>query len=49
MFDGEECGQIIFEDAQFFYKDSNIYHQLYDVADSLEIVGNIYENKDLLK
>lgn len=48
MFDGEEVGQILFQNGQFLYKDSTVYHELFEVADGCEVSGNIYENKELL-
>ncbi|EAE8667418.1 hypothetical protein BSH57_11390 [Listeria monocytogenes] len=45
---GECYGVVKFEDAKFLYLWENIAEDLWEVADSIEIYGNIHENLDLL-
>ncbi|EPR7326959.1 YopX family protein [Listeria innocua] len=45
-----ECyGVVKFEDAKFLYLWENIAENLWEVADDIEICGNIHENKKLLE
>ncbi|EDO1147322.1 TPA: hypothetical protein K8T67_002822 [Listeria monocytogenes] len=45
-----ECyGVVKFEDAKFLYLWENIAEDLWEVADGIEICGNIHENPDLLE
>ncbi|EAE7878505.1 hypothetical protein A9E18_15110, partial [Listeria monocytogenes] len=45
-----ECyGVVKFEDAKFLYLWENIAEDLWEVADSIEIYGNIHENPELLE
>ncbi|HAO6228227.1 TPA: hypothetical protein IQB38_001661 [Listeria monocytogenes] len=45
-----ECyGVVKFEDAKFLYLWENIAEDLWEVADVIEICGNIHENPDLLE
>lgn len=45
-----ECyGVVKFEDAKFLYLWENIAENLWEVADDIEICGNIHENLDLLE
>ncbi|EAC7951334.1 hypothetical protein HR33_05905 [Listeria monocytogenes] len=45
-----ECyGVVKFEDAKFLYLWENIAENLWEVADDIEICGNIHENPDLLE
>ncbi|MBF2373599.1 hypothetical protein IA854_05485 [Listeria seeligeri] len=45
-----ECyGIVKFEDAKFLYLWENIAEDLWEVADGIEICGNIHENLDLLE
>ncbi|ENU4938367.1 YopX family protein [Listeria monocytogenes] len=46
---GECYGVVKFEDAKFLYLWENIAEDLWEVADSIEIYGNIHENLDLLE
>ncbi|EAE0108249.1 YopX family protein [Listeria monocytogenes] len=46
---GECYGVVKFEDAKFLYLWENIAEDLWEVADSIEICGNIHENLDLLE
>ncbi|EHM7935851.1 YopX family protein [Listeria innocua] len=46
----DECyGVVKFEDAKFLYIWENIAENLWEVADDIEICGNIHENLDLLE
>ncbi|EDH0861481.1 hypothetical protein GCV70_13070 [Listeria monocytogenes] len=57
IFEGDICweehnecyGVVKFEDAKFLYLWENIAEDLWEVADSIEIYGNIHENPDLLE
>ncbi|EJA0882988.1 hypothetical protein MRR98_001513 [Listeria monocytogenes] len=57
IFEGDICwdehndcyGVVKFEDAKFLYVWENIAEDLWEVADSIEIYGNIHENLDLLE
>ncbi|EHT7469165.1 hypothetical protein KXK09_002504 [Listeria monocytogenes] len=45
-----ECyGVVKFEEGKFLYVWENIAEDLWEVADSIEICGNIHENPDLLE
>ncbi|EAG3109644.1 hypothetical protein B6K91_11730 [Listeria monocytogenes] len=46
---GECYGVVKFEDAKFLYLWENIAEDLWEVADSIEIYGNIHENPELLE
>ncbi|EHD5083649.1 hypothetical protein JQ537_002330 [Listeria monocytogenes] len=46
---GECYGVVKFEDAKFLYLWENIAEDLWEVADDIEICGNIHENLDLLE
>lgn len=45
----EVHGQVIFENGAFKYEWENISEDLFEVTDDIEIVGNIYENSQLLE
>lgn len=45
----EVHGQVIFENGAFKYEWENISEDLFEVTDDVEIVGNIYENSELLE
>lgn len=45
----ERYGVVKFEDAKFLYLWENIAENLWEVADDIEICGNIHENLDLLE
>lgn len=57
IFEGDICweehnecyGVVKFEDAKFLYLWENIAEDLWEVADSIEIYGNIHENLELLE
>ncbi|EJE1076246.1 TPA: YopX family protein [Listeria monocytogenes] len=57
IFEGDICweehnecyGVVKFEDAKFLYLWENIAEDLWEVADGIEICGNIHENPDLLE
>ncbi|EOB3530331.1 YopX family protein [Enterococcus faecalis] len=42
-------GQVIFENGAFKYEWENISEDLFEATDDIEIVGNIYENSELLE
>ncbi|HEL8922352.1 TPA: hypothetical protein U0G17_001702 [Listeria monocytogenes] len=45
-----ECyGVVKFEDAKFLYLWENIAEDLWEVADGIEICGNIHENPELME
>ncbi|EKZ0266005.1 hypothetical protein RC101_000549 [Listeria monocytogenes] len=45
-----ECvGVVKFEEGKFLYVWENIVEDLWEVADGIEICGNIHENPDLLE
>ncbi|EAG2634067.1 hypothetical protein B2M93_08820 [Listeria monocytogenes] len=46
---GECYGVVKFEDSKFLYLWENIAEDLWEVADDIEICGNIHENLDLLE
>ncbi|EAG6908585.1 hypothetical protein JRB98_002851 [Listeria monocytogenes] len=46
---GECYGVVKFEDAKFLYLWENIAENLWEVADDIEVSGNIHENLDLLE
>ncbi|EGO2727318.1 TPA: DNA-packaging protein [Enterococcus faecalis] len=45
----EVHGQVIFENGAFKYEWENISEDLFEATDDIEIVGNIYENSELLE
>lgn len=45
----EEYPQVIFDEGVFYLRYSTFVHPLFEECDSLEIVGNIYENPELLE
>ncbi|EPE2055505.1 YopX family protein [Listeria monocytogenes] len=57
FFEGDICwdehndcyGVVKFEEGKFLYVWENIAEDLWEVADSIEIYGNIHENPDLLE
>ncbi|EHR0456620.1 hypothetical protein BJM73_02620 [Listeria monocytogenes] len=57
IFEGDICweehnecyGVVKFEEGKFLYLWENIAEDLWEVADSIEICGNIHENLDLLE
>ncbi|HCJ4458790.1 TPA: hypothetical protein NR418_002388 [Listeria innocua] len=46
---GECYGVVKFEEGKFLYAWENIAEDLWEVADSIEIYGNIHENPELLE
>ncbi|HAO5852741.1 TPA: hypothetical protein IP933_001208 [Listeria monocytogenes] len=57
IFEGDLCwdernecyGVVKFEEGKFLYAWENIAEDLWEVADSIEIYGNIHENLELLE
>ncbi|MBC1752567.1 YopX family protein [Listeria seeligeri] len=45
----ECCGKVVFDEGKFLYVWENISEDLCEVANQIEVVGNIYENLDLLE
>ena len=45
----ETFGVVVFNEGKFVYKEGNVCHDLVEVCDDIEIVGNIFENSDLLQ
>ncbi|EAD9929027.1 hypothetical protein AQP98_11375 [Listeria monocytogenes] len=45
----ECCGVVKFEEGKFLYVWENIVEDLWEVAEDIEIYGNIYENTELLE
>ena len=45
-----ECyGVVKFDEGKFLYEWENISEDLFEVCDEIEIIGNIYENPELLE
>ncbi|EAF0862730.1 hypothetical protein CFF26_06110 [Listeria monocytogenes] len=45
----ECCGVVKFEEGKFLYVWENLAEDLWEVADDIEICGNIHENPELLE
>jgi hypothetical protein len=45
----EEYGEVYFDKGAFYYRHENIIELLNEVNDSIEVIGNIYENPKLIK
>ncbi|EAC5221487.1 hypothetical protein ABZ286_000098 [Listeria monocytogenes] len=46
----KECyGVVKFEEGKFLYVWENIVEDLWEVADNIEVIGNIHENPELLE
>ncbi|MBC2041866.1 hypothetical protein HCA56_05460 [Listeria welshimeri] len=45
----ECCGVVKFEEGKFLYVWENIAEDLWEVADDIEICGNIHENPELME
>jgi len=46
---GEYIGEVFYEDAGYWTRSKNHHHAITETCDSYEVIGNIYENPDLLK
>jgi len=46
---GEYIGEVFYEDAGYWTRSKNHHHAITESCESYEIIGNIYENPDLLK
>jgi len=46
---GEYIGEVFYEDAGYWTKSKNHHHAITESCESYEVIGNIYENKELLK
>lgn len=44
----EIYGVVRFDEGKFVYEEGNICHDLAEVCDDIEIVGNVFENSNLL-
>lgn len=45
---GEYIGKIFYEDAGYWTKSKNHHHAITETYDSYEVIGNIFQNKDIL-
>lgn len=45
----ESAGVVVFDDGAFLYRSENVSYYLSEVAKDVHIVGNIYENPNLLE
>lgn len=45
----EVYGKVVFEDGGFHYSWTNISDDLFEVCEDIEIVGNVFENPELLE
>jgi len=46
---GEYIGEIFYEDAGYWTRSKDHHHALTETCETYEVIGNIYQNKDLLK
>lgn len=57
IFDGDRCwndyeeeyGIVSFDEGKFIFTFDNVYVDLFEVVDDLEVVGNIHDNPELLE
>ena len=45
---GEYIGEIFYDDAGYWTRSKNHHHAITETCDSYEIIGNIYENPEIL-
>jgi len=45
---GEYIGEVFYEDAGYWTRSKNHHHAITETCDSYEVIGNIYENSELL-
>jgi len=46
---GEYVGEVFYEDAGYWTRSKNHHHAITETCDSYEVIGNIYQNKNLLE
>jgi len=46
---GEYIGEIFYEDAGYWTRSKNHHHALTESCETYEVMGNIFENKELLE
>jgi len=45
---GEYIGEVFYEDAGYWTRSKNHHHAITETCDSYEVIGNIFQNKDIL-
>ena len=45
---GEYIGEVFYEDAGYWTRSKNHHHAITEACDSYEVIGNIYQNPELI-
>lgn len=45
----DEKGKIVYAEGMFLYEQETVAHRLFEVIRDIEVIGNVYENPELLQ